>query len=98
MNGESQTNHPMICTRGSSAGQARVKHGSKRHGGALAVTLVPPAILSRSEPPCSGVAREHSILLMLCAPRDTLAGGRVGCFPNLYGALAGDPPDQIITL
>jgi len=32
---------------------------------------------------------------MLCTPRDTVAGGRVGCFPN---ALAGDPPDQIITL
>jgi len=59
---------------------------------------VPPAILSRGEPPCSGVAREYNILLMLCAPRDTVAGVRVGCFPDLYGALAGDPPDHIITL
>jgi hypothetical protein len=23
---------------------------------------------------------------------------RVGCFPDLYRALAGDPPDQVITL
>ena len=44
------------------------------------------------------MAREYNILLMLCAPRDTVAGVRVGCFPDLYGALAGDPPDHIITL
>ncbi len=25
-------------------------------------------------------------------------GVRVGCFPDLYAALAGDPPDQVITL
>ncbi|HEX7005182.1 MAG TPA: SaoD/DsrE family protein [Trueperaceae bacterium] len=25
-------------------------------------------------------------------------GVRVGCFPDLYGALAGNPPDQVITL
>ena len=62
------------------------------------MTLVPPAILSRGEPPCSGVAREHSILLMLCAPCDTVAGVPVGCFPDLYDALAGDPLDHIITL
>jgi len=23
---------------------------------------------------------------------------RVGCFPDLYAALAGNPPDQVITL
>jgi hypothetical protein len=23
---------------------------------------------------------------------------RVGCFPDLYEALAGDPPDHVITL
>ena len=28
----------------------------------------------------------------------TVAGVRVGCFPDLYAALAGNPPDQIITL
>ncbi|MEX2535249.1 MAG: SaoD/DsrE family protein [Trueperaceae bacterium] len=25
-------------------------------------------------------------------------GVSVGCFPDLYGALAGNPPDQVITL
>lgn len=33
-----------------------------------------------------------------CAPRDTVAGVQVGCFPDLYTALAGNPPDQVITL
>jgi sulfur relay (sulfurtransferase) complex TusBCD TusD component (DsrE family) len=28
----------------------------------------------------------------------TVAGVRVGCFPDLYAALAGDPPDHVITL
>jgi hypothetical protein len=31
-------------------------------------------------------------------PKGTVAGVRVGCFPDLYAALAGDPPDQIVTL
>jgi hypothetical protein len=31
-------------------------------------------------------------------PTGTVAGVRVGCFPDLYAALAGDPPDHIITL
>jgi hypothetical protein len=31
-------------------------------------------------------------------PKGTVAGVRVGCFPDLYAALASDPPDQIITL
>jgi sulfur relay (sulfurtransferase) complex TusBCD TusD component (DsrE family) len=31
-------------------------------------------------------------------PRDAVAGVRVGCFPDLYGALAGNMPDQVITL
>jgi hypothetical protein len=25
-------------------------------------------------------------------------GVRVGCFPDLYDALTGNPPDQVITL
>jgi sulfur relay (sulfurtransferase) complex TusBCD TusD component (DsrE family) len=25
-------------------------------------------------------------------------GARVGCFPDLYGALAGNPPDHVISL
>lgn len=28
----------------------------------------------------------------------TVAGVKVGCFPDLYGALSGNPPDQVITL
>jgi sulfur relay (sulfurtransferase) complex TusBCD TusD component (DsrE family) len=28
----------------------------------------------------------------------TVEGVHVGCFPDLYGALSGNPPDQIITL
>jgi sulfur relay (sulfurtransferase) complex TusBCD TusD component (DsrE family) len=31
-------------------------------------------------------------------PAGTVAGVRVGCFPDLYEALAGDPPDHVITL
>ena len=33
-----------------------------------------------------------------CYPSGTVAGVDVGCFPDLYGALAGNPPDQVITL
>jgi hypothetical protein len=33
-----------------------------------------------------------------CRVKDTVAGVAVGCFPDLYEALAGDPPDQVITL
>ena len=28
----------------------------------------------------------------------TVEGVAVGCFPDLYAALAGNPPDQVITL
>ena len=31
-------------------------------------------------------------------PKDTVEGVQVGCFPNLYAALAMNPPDQVITL
>jgi len=61
------------------------------------------------------VAREQSMLLMLCdqcaiarglaeggpraaKPVGTVDGVQVGCFPDLYGALAGNPPDHLITL
>ena len=52
------------------------------------------------------VAREKGMLLMGCDQcsdeRDITGklvdGAVVGCFPNLYGALAGNPPDQVITL
>ena len=30
--------------------------------------------------------------------RDTVAGVRVGCFPDLYDALSGNPPDHVITI
>jgi hypothetical protein len=30
--------------------------------------------------------------------KDTVEGVRVGCFPDLYAALASNPPDQVITL
>jgi hypothetical protein len=33
-----------------------------------------------------------------CQPQGTVAGVQVGCFPDLYAALAGNPPDQVITL
>ena len=29
---------------------------------------------------------------------NTVDGVAVGCFPDLYTALAGNPPDQVITL
>lgn len=31
-------------------------------------------------------------------PMGTVDGVRVGCFPDLYAALAGNPPDHVITL
>jgi len=30
--------------------------------------------------------------------KDTVDGVQVGCFPDLYAALSGNPPDQVITL
>jgi sulfur relay (sulfurtransferase) complex TusBCD TusD component (DsrE family) len=33
-----------------------------------------------------------------CEPSGTVDGVTVGCFPDLYGALAGSPPDHVITL
>ena len=31
-------------------------------------------------------------------PSGAVGGVQVGCFPDLYAALAGNPPDQVITL
>jgi sulfur relay (sulfurtransferase) complex TusBCD TusD component (DsrE family) len=31
-------------------------------------------------------------------PKDTVEGVQVGCFLDLYGALAGNPPDHVVTL
>ena len=33
-----------------------------------------------------------------CEPAGTVAGATVGCFPDLYGALAPAAPDHVITL
>ncbi len=33
-----------------------------------------------------------------CKVQGTVPGVTVGCFPDLYDALAGNPPDHIITL
>ncbi len=52
------------------------------------------------------VAKQHNILLMgcdkCCYERNIdgklVEGAVIGCFPNLYTALAGSPPDQVITL
>ena len=33
-----------------------------------------------------------------CRTVGTVAGVHVGCFPDLYAALATNPPDQVITL
>jgi len=33
-----------------------------------------------------------------CRPSGTVEGVQVGCFPDLYAALSGNPPDQVITL
>lgn len=52
------------------------------------------------------VAREKGILLMgcdqCCYEREIAGrlfdGVPIGCFPDLYRALSGSPPDQVITL
>lgn len=52
------------------------------------------------------VAERDGILLMgcdqCCYEREIadklIPGVPIGCFPDLYGALGGNPPDQVITL
>lgn len=34
----------------------------------------------------------------VCEPVNTVDGVKVGCFPDLYAALADNPPDQVIPL
>ena len=54
----------------------------------------------------AAVARRKGILLMgcdqCCYEREIdgklVEGATIGCFPNLYGALSGNMPDQVITL
>ena len=38
------------------------------------------------------------ILPQLEAGTHGVEGVQVGCFPDLYAALSGNPPDQVITL
>ena len=52
------------------------------------------------------IAKEKNILLMGCdqccyerhISENLVDGATIGCFPNLYAALSGNPPDQVITL
>ncbi len=54
----------------------------------------------------AAVAKNSGMLLMACDQcayerqiEDMLVeGASIGCFPNLYGALSGNMPDQVITL
>lgn len=45
--------------------------------------------------PVTGEGRENPAE---CEPHDMVDGAHVGCFPDLYAALAGSPPDQVISL
>lgn len=45
--------------------------------------------------PATGQGREEPAE---CAPKDMVDGATVGCFPDLYGALSGNMPDQVISL
>lgn len=51
---------------------------------------------------CDQCATERGLARQLedggYVPQDVVEGVRVGCFPDLYAALAGNPPDQVITL
>lgn len=54
----------------------------------------------------ASVARAQNIMLMgcdqCCYEREIddklIEGATIGCFPNLYAALSGNMPDQVITL
>ncbi|HET6386514.1 MAG TPA: SaoD/DsrE family protein [Armatimonadota bacterium] len=51
---------------------------------------------------CDQCADERSLAIRgedgRYTPRDVVDGVQVGCFPDLYAALAGNPPDHVITL
>ncbi|GAC1655869.1 MAG: SaoD/DsrE family protein [Herpetosiphon sp.] len=50
---------------------------------------------------CDRCALEHGLAVGEpgnCRPVDTVPFVKVGCFPDLYAALSGNPPDHIITL
>jgi hypothetical protein len=49
---------------------------------------------------CDQCAPEHCLPegeIGAARPTGTVVGVRVGCFPGLYAALVGDPPDHVIT-
>src|SRR5918911_1389904 len=48
------------------------------------------------EPPVDAAGNLKSPLK--ARPKGTVAGVRVGCFPDLYATLESNPPDQVITL
>ena len=57
--------------------------------------------LSREEFPkqLQPLTSERSLLQETALRLGTAVDGvTVGCFPDLYGALAGNPPDHVITL
>ena len=52
---------------------------------------------------CDNCALERGLAEGECWPgeshaKDTVEGVRTGCFPDLYEALGGNPPDHVITL
>lgn len=55
--------------------------------------------LAEGEPrwcdPTTGAGRTEAAE---CTPEDMVEGATVGCFPDLHGALAGNMPDQVISL
>lgn len=54
----------------------------------------------------AGIAKEQGMLLIACdkcaierqIDNRLVDSASIGCFPNLYGALSGNMPDQVITL
>ena len=55
--------------------------------------------LAKGEPrwsdPATGQGRTEAAE---CEAIDMVEGATVGCFPDLYSALSGNPPDQVISL
>jgi hypothetical protein len=55
--------------------------------------------LAKGEPRwCNPVTGEGRAEPVDCESEDMVEGATVGCFPDLYGALAGNMPDQVISL
>jgi hypothetical protein len=55
--------------------------------------------LANGEPPwCDLAAGQGRTEAGECEPIDMVEGATVGCSPDLYFALSGNPPDQVISL